>query len=41
MVANKEPQQKVAEELGIPRTTLRDRKNKLIKKLGNILKYYM
>lgn len=40
MVANKEPQHKVAEELGIPRTTLRDRKNKLIKKLGNILKYY-
>ena len=40
MVANKEPQHKVAEELGIPRTTLRDRKNKIIKKLGNILKYY-
>lgn len=40
MVANKEPQQKVAEELGIPRTTLRDRKNKLIKKLGKKLKDY-
>ena len=40
MVANKEPQHKVAEELGIPRTTLRDRKNKLIKKLGIKLKDY-
>lgn len=40
MVANKEPQQKVAEELGIPRTTLRDRKNKIIKKLGIKLKDY-
>lgn len=40
MVANKEPQHKVAEELGIPRTTLRDRKNKIIKKLGKKLKDY-
>lgn len=40
MVANKESQHKVAEELGIPRTTLRDRKNKIIKKLGKKLKDY-
>lgn len=38
MVANKEPQRAVAEELGIPRRTLRDRKDKVLSELADNLK---
>lgn len=38
MVANKESQREVAEELGISRRTLRDRKDSAIKKLSSKLK---
>ena len=40
MVANGESQRKVAEELGISRRTLRDRKDSAIKELGDKLKDY-
>ena len=40
MVANGESQRKVAEELGISRRTLRDRKDSTMRELGNKLKDY-
>ena len=40
MVANGESQREVAEELGISRRTLRDRKDSAIKELGDKLKDY-
>ncbi len=40
MVANKESQREVAEELGISRRTLRDRKDRAMKELGEKLKEY-
>lgn len=40
MVANKESQRKVAEELDMPRRTLRDKKDKVLSDLAEDLKYY-
>ena len=40
MVANKESQREVAEELGISRRTLRNRKDRAMKELGEKLKEY-
>ena len=40
MVANKESQYSVAKELGISRSTVRDRKNKVLKELKEKLKKY-
>ena len=40
MVANGESQREVAEELGISRRTLRDRKDSAMKELGDKLKDY-
>lgn len=40
MVANNEPQRQVAEELGISRRTLRERKDSVLDELRKKLKYY-
>lgn len=40
MVANKEPERKVAKELKIPRTTLSDRKKSTLEELGRKMKDY-
>lgn len=40
MVANKESQRKVAEELNMPRRTLRDKKDKMLSELAETMKYY-
>ena len=40
MVANNESQRSVAEELGIPRRTLRDRKDSAISEISRKMKHY-
>ena len=40
MVANKEPQRAVAEELDMARRTLRDKKDKVLSELAENMKYY-
>ena len=40
MIVNNDPQRKVADELGIPRRTLRDRKDKVISELSKKMRHY-